>query len=185
MTGNVTPLPRPRRQNTGPVALQGTLALDLDLGTMPPFPAAPVPALSAPGGAVPLPLLRGADSVPISAALREEVHRWAALFVQACVEAIGGQRPVSQLVRWTTPAIHQELLARAATVAAAAGAAAGPRRARRLHPRPLVSSVHSCFLATDRVEISVVVSHAVRSRCVAARMEKVAGRWQCTQIMFG
>lgn len=180
MSSNVTPLPQSRRRQVpDTLGLQGTLALDLD--SLPPFPAAPEPTAAT---TTPLPLLRGADSVPISAALREEVHRWAGLFIQACVEAILGQRPVSQLIRWTTPEIHQELAARAATVSAAAGLPVGTR-ARRPHRRPSVTSVHSCFLATDRVEISVVVSHTVRSRCVAARMEKVAGRWQCTQIKFG
>ncbi|CAM3461254.1 Rv3235 family protein [Nocardioides dubius] len=166
-------------------ALQGTLALVLPTPLAPPpAPAVLRVATAEPDGAGP-PMPHGADAIRVSPALRAELHRWANAFVQACVETILGERPVSQLVRWTTPEIHEEIAARAETVAAAAGSAPGLLRARRVNARLVVSSVHSCFLATDRVEVCAVVRHASRSRCVAARMEKVAGRWQCTQIRFG
>lgn len=192
MSAEVTPLPQRRavRTPSGPAALDGTLALDLALPVAaPPAPPtltstpAPAPAPSAARSGPPL--AHGADAIRVSNALREDVHRWSSAFLQACVETILGERPVSQLVRWTTPAIHEEIATRAETVAAAAGGTLGLLRARRAGGRPQVSSVRTCFLGTDRVEVCAVVRHATRSRCVAARMEKVAGRWQCTQIRFG
>ncbi|MBD8870265.1 Rv3235 family protein [Nocardioides donggukensis] len=178
---NVTPLVRdtvadwppggPRGPGVPP-SVQGTLALDVapDLG--PPYVPEPVP-------------LPGADVVPVPLPVRRDLHRWALQFAQACVEVVGGDRPVSQLVRWTSPEIHQELTYRATVVARAGVHEAGRGRGRRPVVRPQVQNVRTCFVAEGVAEICVRVRYGERNRAVAGRLEIVGGRWQCTALEFG
>jgi len=119
----VVPLPRV------PIAtVQGTLALDLQPHLEPPPPrGAPL----------------GRDEA--------EVDLWARRFAQAAVEIVGGDRPVSQLLRWTTGAAGgpgQRPPARSRP--GPAGAAAGAQRAHHVrhpdgrrdeHPRALRRAV--------------------------------------------
>jgi hypothetical protein len=166
---NVTPLVT--EWETAPLhAIQGTLALDLEPQLAPPV----VPDV---------PALAGADTVPVAPAVRRELHRWAMTFAQACVEVVLGDRPVSQLVRWTTPELHIELAYRAGVVARAGVHGAG--RGQRPALRPQVQNVRTCFVAADIVEISIRVRHGERSRAIAGRLEVIGGRWQCTVLEFG
>ena len=146
-------------------AVQGTLALDFR-GAQPGLPETPelAPALSTAGR---VPTLRDA-----------EVRAWAARLAQAVVETVGGQRPVSQLVRWTSAEVYRDLERRALLVRRASGAA--PRRL-----RPQVRSVHVCRPSTEVAEVSVHVRHGHRSRAVALRLERRAERWLCTVLEFG
>lgn len=170
---NVTPLvegwsPEPDR----PRWVQGTLALDVAPELGPPY-------------APDVPPLPGADVVPVPVAVRRGLHRWAMQFAQACVEVVGGDRPVSQLVRWTSPSIHQELAYRAGVVARAGVHDAGRGRGRRPVVRPQVENVRTCFVADDVVEICIRVRYGQRNRAIAGRLEVRGGRWQCTALEFG
>ena len=167
---NVTPLPSDWAGLRSPVtAVQGTLALDLHPRLAPPS----VPDVAA---------LPGADVVPVSPAVRRELHRWSLTFAQACVEVVLGDRPASQLVRWTTPAVHRELAYRAGVVSRA-----GVRAASRQRPpiRAQVENVRTCFVAEDHVEMSVRVRYGQRSRAIAGRLDVIGGRWQCTALEWG
>jgi hypothetical protein len=106
-----------------------------------------------------------------------EVRSWAARLAQAVVETLGGQRPASQLVRWTTRDVHRDLERRAQVVRRAAGSA--PRSV-----RPQVRSVHVCRPSTEVAEVSVHVRHGQRSRAVAMRLERRGERWICTVLQF-
>ena len=88
-------------------SVQGTLALDLDPRRDPP----PVPTGRAgfAGRAEP----SGADVIPIDRHRRRELERWAWRYSQAAVEIVGGDRPVSQLLRWTTRDVYDDLTRRA------------------------------------------------------------------------
>jgi hypothetical protein len=167
---NVTPLPGPGWSALASV--QGTLALDIapDLG--PPWAPEPLP-------------LDGADVVPVAASTRRDLQRWAMTFTQACVEVVGGDRPVSQLVRWTVPAIHHELAYRAGVVARAGVHRAGQGRGRRPVVRPQVENVRTCFVDEDVVEVCARVRYGERNRAIAARLEVISGRWQCVALEFG
>ena len=148
----------------GPVAVasvQGTLALDLGL-----VPAAPTtPELSVvPGEAAP-------D--------KHEVRAWAARFAQATVEVLGGDRPVSQLLRWTTRRVYLDLDRRVRILSRTAA----PQRVRTV--RPQVQSVHVYQPAPDAAEVSVHVRHGHRSRAIAARLEHREGRWRCAALELG
>ncbi|MDT0202091.1 Rv3235 family protein [Nocardioides sp. AE5] len=170
---NVTHLVRPRRA-LAPTSFQGTLALDLgpEQQLEPPTPLAT-------GAAA----LRGADLVAVEPRTRHDLQRWVHTFSQAAVEAARGLRPVSQLLRWTTPGVHHELTYRSGVMARAT--VHGPGQAGRPQVRPQVQSVHLSFLGEETVEFSARVRHGERSRCLAGRLEVLGGRWQATALEFG
>lgn len=152
-----------------PVAdTQGTLALAL-------VPRQEPPAVT--GSPRP-----GATVVPIDRRLRHTVEEWAQRFVQAAVEIVGGDRPVSQLLRWTTPEVHADLHRRAHLVARAGGHQPGLGRVQAVRPR--VASVHTCFVRPDAVEAGVHVKYGDRSRALAARFERIEQRWICVALDF-
>ena len=173
---NVTPLPGPRGVDASGwsalASVQGTLALDLAAELGPPWAPEPLP-------------LNGADVVPVAVSTRRELRRWAMTFLQACVEVVGGDRPVSQLVRWTVPAVHQELAYRAGVVARAGVHRAGQGRGRRPVVRPQVENVRTCFVEDGAVEVCARVRYGERNRALAGRLELISGRWQCTALEFG
>lgn len=138
-------------------ATQGTLALDLE------------PRREAPPAALGL-------------RVRRDVDGWARRFAQAVVEIVGGDRPASQLVRWTSPTVYVDLQRRALLVARAGGHQPGQGRVQPVRPRVL--SVRSCLVDDGTVESSVHVTYGERSRAVAARFERRAGRWVCTALEF-
>jgi hypothetical protein len=143
-------------------SVQGTLALDLGLVPAPPA----TPQLSVvPGEA---------------AATVREVRVWAARFAQATVEVLGGDRPVSQLLRWTTKRVYYDLDRR---VRILGRTAAAQQRVRTL--RPQVQSVHVFSPASGTAEVSVHVRHGQRSRALAARLEQRDGRWRCVALELG
>lgn len=153
-----------------PVApTQGTLALAL-LPRQGPPPA--TPPSSRPGAAV----------VPIDRRLRRTIEEWTHRFTQAVVEIVGGDRPVSQLLRWTVPEVYDDLRLRALLVARAGGHQPGLARVQPVRPRVL--SVHTCFVRPDAVEAAVHVKYGARSRAVAARFERIEQRWVCAALDF-
>ena len=157
------PATPPGRPCPGEFAMQGTLALDLR-GGQPGLPETPELQPPAVGR---VPAVRDA-----------EVRSWAARLAQAVVETVGGQRPVSQLVRWTSAEVYRDVERRALLVRRASGAA-------HRTVRPQVRSVHVCRPSTEVAEVSVHVRHGQRSRAVALRLERRGERWLCTVLEFG
>lgn len=155
------------------VSTQGALALDL-------YPRLDPPGLP-PGEATVLGLDR-----PREARVQREVEGWARRFTQAAVEVAGGDRPVQQLVRWTTAQVYRDLDRRAQLVARARlhGTAGTPAGRRHEQVRPQVLGVHSFVVSPTVVEVSAHVRHGRRSRAVAARFERDRGRWTCTALEF-
>jgi Family of unknown function (DUF6459) len=146
-----------------PVAsIQGTLALDLHR-------VAPAP---------PAPDLRVVDRQPSTE--QREVRAWAARFAQAAVEVLGGDRPVSQLLRWTSSKVYADLDRRVRILGRTSPA---PTRLRTV--RPQVQSVHVCRPTPRSAEVSVHVRHGQRSRAIAARLELRHGRWTCVALQLG
>ena len=155
---------------SGPVPLvsvQGTLALDLA-----PAPSEPhLPPLS-------LVSARQVEVLPDETAV--EVRAWAARFAQAVVEVTGGDRPVTQLLRWTAPRVYQDLDRRVRVLAQTRTVG---HRVRVL--RPQVRSVHVFLPSPRSAEVSVHVRYGQRSRALAARLELRKGRWTCTALQLG
>lgn len=154
-----------------PIAsVQGTLALDLQPRREPPRvrPARP--------GA-------GADVLPIETGLRKQLETWSCRFAQAAVEIVGGDRPASQLVRWTAPDVYDDLNRRAQLVARAGGHTPGHARVQPV--RPKVVGVRTCFVAAGVVEAGLHIRYGQRSRALAARFERQPDdRWLCTALEF-
>ncbi len=164
-------LPGRTRRTAALASVQGTLALDLT-----PRHDPPEPMLSGGGGPA------AADVIDIDRAARLEVERFAARILQAFVESVGGDRPVSQVLRWTTPTVYQDLGRRAQLVARAVGRRPGQGGIQGT--RPQVVGVHTCFLTQRAVEVSAHVRYGQRSRAVAARFDRHCDRWVCSALEF-
>ena len=124
-----------------------------------------------------------ADVIAIETPLRRGLEQWAGRYVQAAVEIVGGDRPVSQLLRWSSREVYEDLDRRAQLVARAGGHQPGHGRVQPVRPR--VVGVHTCFLTRSRVEVSAHVRYGDRSRAVAARFEPHQDqRWCCTALEF-
>lgn len=150
-------------------AAQGSLALALLPRHAPPEPVRSNPR-------------PGATVVPIDRRLRHTITEWTHRFTQAAVEIVGGDRPSSQLLRWTSPEVYADLRRRAQLVARAGGHQPGLARVQPVRPR--VHSVHACFVTDGVVECGVHVKHGQRSRAVAVRFERIDQRWICTALDF-
>jgi hypothetical protein len=108
------------------------------------------------------------------------LNAFAARLAQAIVEVIGGDRGVHQLMRWTTERVYADLMHRSHALQRTTP---GDLRLRRV--RATVRSVHLSRPQEDAAELSVHVRHGQRSRAIAARIERIEGRWRCTVLDFG
>lgn len=169
--GTIRPMAPPTRHSTRP-SVQGTLALDLQPETAPPDIRSTTTR-------------SGADVVLVNPQTSAEAKRWSSAFAAAVVEAIAGDRPTSQLLRWCTRQVHAEISRRAQLVATAGGHQPGQGRRRATTLRPQVASVHTCFITSGVVEMCAVVRQGRRSRFLAGRIERSSGRWRCTALEFG
>ena len=165
--GTVFPLP------LTPVAtVQGTLALDLG------------PRLDVPEPVVASRLGDCAvhDVVHVDLVQRRRFEQHAARIGAAIVEIVGGDRPVSQLLRWTTPEVYQDLARRAHLVARAVGRRPGSGGIQSV--RPQLVAAHISFVSEGCAEVSLHVRYGDRSRAVAARFELIRDRWQVSALEF-
>ena len=154
-----------------PVAwVQGTLALDLQPRQAPP----PLPDLRLQTNAM--------DVVEVDPRLRRRLEQWSHRYAQAAVEIVGGDRPVSQLLRWTAAEVYADLHRRALLVARAGGHQPGLSRVQPV--RPKVMSVHTCFVSESVMEAGIRIRYGERCRAVAARFEQRTDRWICTALEF-
>lgn len=160
----------------------------------------PHPAVSAPGPAAPATGLQ--DVLPLSAPRpRPAVHgrarrtpSWSddgpratpshelpdpvllvTTVAATTLEVLSGCRPVSQLLRWTTPEVY-------ATLSARAGAAARRRRPGTAVQRTGVVRVSTCSPRDGVVEAAAVVTAGTRVRAMALRLEGWDGRWRVTVL---
>jgi hypothetical protein len=130
--------------------------------------------------------LDGDDQLRVRPGLRivtgadRELDAFSARFAQAVVEVIGGDRGVHQLMRWTTEWVYADLMHRSHALQRATP---GGDRLRRV--RATVRSVHLYRPHEDAAELSIHVRHGHRSRAIAARIERIEGRWRCSVLDFG
>ncbi len=163
---DVLPLPR----STPVASVQGTLALDLG----PPLDA-PEPEVARRSGVE-------TDVVNVDLVRRRRFEQHAARIGAALVEIVGGDRPVSQVLRWTTPEVYQDLARRAHLVAAAAGRQPGSGGVQSV--RPQLVGAHTSFVSETCAEVSLHVRYGRRSRAVAVRFELIRDRWQVSALEF-
>lgn len=104
---------------------------------------------------------------------------WAATFVQAVIEVVACDRPITQLVRWTSREVYAEIVRRQQNVA---------RHRRDIGVRSIrqhVATVRLCQPAADCAEVAARITFGGRSRALAARLDRTHDRWLCTAIQFG
>lgn len=162
------PLPRPARPQVPLAEVQGTLALDLAPRQAPPRPG-PVEAPF-----VPLARAEAGD--------QRRLEAWAHRFGQAVAEVVGGDRPVTQLLRWCSEEVYDEIARRSRLIAAAGQYRPGERRVQPV--RPKVARAHPCFISPEIAEVALHVRYGHRSRALAVRFEWVRERWLCTALEF-
>jgi hypothetical protein len=143
-------------------------------------------------GTLPLtyPLPSGVDAVPQSSATTvgrvlaasadvPAVHAWASRFMQAVIEVVAGDRPLTQLARWTSPTVYEQIGRVHHHVSAAK-----PDTIRR-SPRHQIATVHVCQVTPIVTEVAARVVGGRRSRALAARLDFERERWTCTAFDFG
>jgi hypothetical protein len=146
-------------------------ATALDPATTP-APAAPPAALRLlPGGAT------GGD--PADDDQRHTLVR-ARRFVQAVVEIVSGDRPCTQMIRWTDREVYESLSTRVSAYAGISGSTPSAGR-----PRAKVVSVKVCRPRDGVAEIAAHVRQGRRSHAIAARLERFERRWICTALELG
>ena len=149
-----------------PPGLQGALALTFPLVPgSPPDPAKPVLSI--------------VSDHPSTRPVPADPQEWASRFLQAVVEVVASERPLTQLARWTDPRVYAEIGRSRQRVAARR--AAGRTRAGRQH----VASVHVSRPSPDVAEVAARVTTGPRSRAIAAQLTFSRERWLCTALDFG
>ena len=136
------------------------------------------------------PVTAGLDNDPCPTALvviphgarsrsEDSTEAWAATFVQAVVEVVSCDRPITQLIRWTSREVYADLLRRQQRVAR-------HRRDTTVRSvRQQVATIRLCQPQSDCAEIAARIAFGGRSRALAARLDRLHGRWLCTAIEFG
>jgi hypothetical protein len=146
--------------------VQGTLALDFEpRREPPPAPVIPIDRSGLTAGRA------GGD-----------IEAWARRYVQAAVEIVGGDRPITQLLRWSAPEVYNDLEYRAHLVARAGRHHPGTGRVQPV--RPQVRGVRTLAIADGIVEVSALLRYGERHRAIAARFERIRGHWRCTALEF-
>lgn len=114
-------------------------------------------------------------------------HRlWVATFVQAALEVIAGQRPVTQLTRWCDQDVLRSLERhRALATAASRGIPATRASAGGVAVRRRIRSVRSSSPREGVMESAVVVDEGARTRAVAVRVEERRGNRRVTALALG
>ncbi|MFE7507058.1 Rv3235 family protein [Promicromonospora sp. NPDC057488] len=101
--------------------------------------------------------------------------------VRAAVEVLRGERPASQLARWVTPQVYDQLLERGRLM----------REARQVRPpRPkahpaAVRRVRMVRLGATSAEATVILHDEGRVRAAAVRLEARRGVWRVAVLEIG
>jgi hypothetical protein len=112
---------------------------------------------------------RGGDEAPPAArAELADPRLHASRLLRAILEVLGRQRPLPQLLPWTSDAVYEELTAWLY------------RTASRRTPLAALRSVRVSEPGDGVAEVTAVIVQAERARAVALRLEGIDGRWCCT-----
>ncbi|MGZ0148237.1 Rv3235 family protein [Kribbella sp. WER1] len=109
-----------------------------------------------------------------------DVRLWGGRLAQAVSEVLVGDRPISQLVRFTNDRVFLELNRRVRLLGM--NTTAGSRGAKE---KSTVRSVRVFMPEADIAEVAAHVRHGERSRAVALRLEVRRNRWVCTALELG
>jgi hypothetical protein len=115
---------------------------------------------------------------------------WAGRLVQAMIEVVSGVRPVSQLIRWTTADVYDELCVRIAQPVSSTSplnrtTSTGRRGVATTRLAEVVRSIRVSEPRDGVAEVCAIVQQGPRCRAIALRLEGIDGRWQCTALQIG
>jgi hypothetical protein len=99
---------------------------------------------------------------------------------QAVSEVLAGDRPISQLVRFTDDAVFMDLNRRVRMLGL--NSTAGSRGAKE---KSTVRSVRVFMPNPSIAEVAAHVRYGRRSRAIALRLEVRRNRWVCTALELG
>ncbi len=102
---------------------------------------------------------------------------WAARLVQGIAEVLALDRPLTQLIRWASPEVYEQLRHRVDSRRRQRDARV-PVQGRR----PTVRSVHVTEPADGVAEVCALVDDGRRARAYALRLEGADGRWRATAL---
>ncbi len=105
-----------------------------------------------------------------------DASAWSGKLGTAFIEVCLGARPVTQVMRWCSPAVLDSLIRRQTRVLHRGEAVRRPVRVRR---------VRICHVCDGIAEASIVVDDGGRSRAVALRLEGLDRRWVVTALEVG
>lgn len=105
---------------------------------------------------------------------------WGGRLAQAVSEVLAGDRPISQLVRFTDETVFADLSRRVRLLGLTTTATA-----RGAKERSSLRSVRVCTPAREIAEVAAHVRHGERSRAIALRLEIRRNRWVCTALEIG
>lgn len=103
--------------------------------------------------------------------------------VRAAVEVLRGERPATQLTRWVTPQVRDQLVERARLLRE--HAASGTVAERPANRPVLVRRVRLVRLGEDVAEATVVLDDDGRVRAAAVRLEARRGTWRVAVLEIG
>ena len=109
---------------------------------------------------------------------RPEPRAWARRLAQAVTEVLAGDRPPTQLLRWTTEPVYADLVREAATTARELSVVRSGRT------RPKVTRVVICDVRDGVVEASAIVNLGARTKAMALRLEASGDHWLCTVLQM-
>jgi hypothetical protein len=101
--------------------------------------------------------------------------------VRASVEVLRGERPATQVARWVTPVVLDQLLERARLVLAARPTGPSVRAGRPV----TVRRVRLVRLSPTTAEATVVLDDDGRVRAAAVRLEAHRGTWRVAVLEIG
>ena len=108
-----------------------------------------------------------------------DARMWGGRLAQAVSEVLAGDRPISQLVRFTDDQVFLELNRRVRLLGL--NSTAGVRGAKE---KSSVRSVRVFMPQPSIAEVAAHVRHGERSRAVALRLEIRRNRWVCTALQL-
>lgn len=126
------------------------------------------------------------DPVTMEKTALPDPRRWAAQIARCSLEAVEGQRPLSQLNRWMTPRQYQLLEKRRDwfTKGCSPRVLRTCREVRKVKPIAILSA--RCRATTDGAQEATVVLHdGHRGRASSMRLENHEGRWVVTYLRIG
>jgi uncharacterized protein DUF6459 len=132
------------------------------------------------------PATPGPDAPPPPTAREpSEAHRVVRRYLDACLEVLGGFRPLAHLRPLTEAGRFEEVAAQLARLGRLGGSAVtrpGSGLVRVGADRPRLRHLRVCEIRNGVVEAAAVLGRGEQVRALTLRLEQRAGAWLCTHL---